>query len=540
MRILGSCFAIFSALAAPALAQDHQHAQGAHGGLGTVIFPNSGKPAAQPDFIRGVALLHSFGYRDAAIAFRAAEKADPGFALAYWMEALTHRHPLWGQEDLAAARLALSPLGASSKARVARAKTPRERAWGGAIEALFAEGKEVDRARAFADSMRRIADSDPADLEASAFAALGLLGLGAQVGKGMTADDAIRYAENVFAKNPKHPGAAHYLIHAFDNPVRAEQGLPFAREYAKIAPDAEHALHMPSHIFLQIGAWADVVASNERAWAASRAWAKQNNLDNGVLDYHSLTWLQYAYLQQGRFRDARALIDTARTLMASGPSNARYSLWDFWFQYASASGDWKSVSVADPLSVDEAPVAGAAFPLPDMVQAGVAAVSRGDSARAARILSLLKARRATAVPGSYSNNGYEMGVALIAGGIARLRGDQLGAIAFYSAGADIEAKGSPAGPPIIPPVLPAYGNLLIANRMHSEAVRAFERELLLRKNHSASLLGLARAHRAQGNPAAAMQAYRQLLENWKRADADYPPLREVKAGASSSPGIILN
>ncbi|HXG71634.1 MAG TPA: hypothetical protein VNJ04_13590, partial [Gemmatimonadaceae bacterium] len=138
MRTPAFFLALSIAAVGPAIAQDHVHEQGAPGGLGTVVFPNSGKAAAQADFIRGVAHLHSFGYRDAAIAFRAAAKADPGFALAYWMEALTHRHQLWGREDLAAAKLALLPLGSSSQARIARAKTPRERAWGGAVEALFA------------------------------------------------------------------------------------------------------------------------------------------------------------------------------------------------------------------------------------------------------------------------------------------------------------------------------------------------------------------------------------------------------------------
>src|SRR6185369_8399567 len=111
-----------------------------------------------------------------------------------------------------------------------------------------------------------------------------------------------------------HPGATHYLIHAYDHPKRARDGLTFARAYAKIAPDAEHALHMPSHIFLQVGLWDDVVASNERSWAASRAWAKDHGIPNAV-DFHSLNWLQYGYLQQGRPREARALLDTAHAVL---------------------------------------------------------------------------------------------------------------------------------------------------------------------------------------------------------------------------------
>src|SRR6266516_4623868 len=148
-----------SVLAGPYLAyaqEDHSHANTTtHSRLGNVVFPNSGAKAAQEDFLRGVALLHSFEYEDAAKAFRTAQKRDKDFALAYWMEALTYRHPLWGQEDINAARGALAALGPSAAIRLGRAKTARERAYGDAVEALFGSGAEVDRARAFAEGMSK-------------------------------------------------------------------------------------------------------------------------------------------------------------------------------------------------------------------------------------------------------------------------------------------------------------------------------------------------------------------------------------------------
>jgi tetratricopeptide (TPR) repeat protein len=214
MKARALVFSAF-ALTAPSVAraQDHSHASSAdHSRLGNIVFANSGAAAAQGDFLRGVALLHSFEYEDAAKAFKAAQKVDRSFALAYWMEALTYRHPLWGQEYLDDARAALKPLGSTSDARLARAKTPRERAYGAAVEALFAEGPEGDRVRAFAQGMRGVADAYPFDLEASAFAALASLGLRAQLPRGSGTDEnenAIRYAQRVFERNPKHPGASH-------------------------------------------------------------------------------------------------------------------------------------------------------------------------------------------------------------------------------------------------------------------------------------------------------------------------------------------
>lgn len=539
MRSYIGSLALYLVFSSVGAAQEHSHA-GGHGELGTIHFPNSGKPAAQADFIRGVALLHSFEYLDASRAFQAAQKADPDFALAHWMEALTYRHPLWGEEYLVPARKAFAPLGSTVDARLSRAKTPRERAYGAAIEALYTDAGEKERTRAFADSMRALADAHPADIEASAFAALALMGHAVQVGRPDNAtlmSDAVKYAQKVFARNAKHPGAAHYLIHLFDDPRTAEQGLPFAREYAAIAPDAQHALHMPSHIFLQMGAWDDVVASNERAWAASRAWAKRSGLDPSEADYHSLAWLQYAYLQQGRYRSARALIDTVRTLMGAGAAGKEYGmasvrLWEFNFQYASNTGDWSSLTAKEPFSRGAGSARAIAYTSIDMAQAGVAATARGDSARALELVRNLRARSDSALPGDFGKNAYQLAENLIAAGMARMRGDQPASLTFLSTAGDLEAKTSPTGPPLFPPALPVYGNALLAMRMNAEAARAFERELELRRNHSPSLLGLARARTALGDAKGAREAYGKLLANWKKADVDLALLREVKAGAA--------
>jgi tetratricopeptide (TPR) repeat protein len=519
--------------------EDHSHANpAAHSRLGSVVFANSGSKAAQADFLRGVALLHSFEYYDAAKAFKAAQKVDKNFALAYWMEALTYRHPLWGEEDLNAARGALKTLGSSSSARLARAKTLRERAYGAAVEALFAERAEIDRASGFAEEMRKVAEAYPSDLEASAFAALASLGLGWQLPRASRTtqvDDAIRYGQRVFAGNPKHPGAAHYLIHAYDHPSRAELGLPFAREYAQIAPDAEHAVHMPSHIFLQLGLWEDVVASNERAWAASRAWVARSNLPVTESDFHSFTWLQYAYIQQGRYLAARGLIDTLEVLLKGVDLGTQSSVAsmvtpELNFQYGIATGDWSDIDLPTLRRQDSRspPAVGSTSGMP--LERAIAAAMRGDGDRARQLVAHVQADSGLA--GNYGPTGYNIGLNLANALIAKNSGDMGKAIELLQTAADLETKTSPAGPPYLPPALEVLGNALLEAGRPQEAIAAFTKELELRRNRSESLLGLARARLAAGDAKGGVEAYSKLLVNWKNADPNLPALAEAK-------GVVL-
>jgi tetratricopeptide (TPR) repeat protein len=350
--VSGAAFALLSALS-PIAAQEaghHDHAAGAHGGerIGTVSFANSGSPAAQRPFLRGLALLHSFEYDDARAEFRDAERADSGFAMAYWGEALTFAQLLWGIDYADSARAALARFGATRDARLARAKTERERLYGVAVEALFDTTSLESRVRGYVAGLRAVRAAQPNDLDARAFLAVGLMmdDSGTPADQKARTEESIALAQSVFAAAPQHPGGAHYLIHAADNPKYAAKGLAAARAYAKIAPDAEHALHMPSHIFVQVGAWDDVVSSNERAWPASRAWVKSHAMPNTELSFHSLWWLQYGYLQQGRFAAAKALLDTVRMTLAgtdwatSEATDARHAELQFSYLYARETGDW--------------------------------------------------------------------------------------------------------------------------------------------------------------------------------------------------------
>ncbi|HZG50886.1 MAG TPA: hypothetical protein VEZ40_02010, partial [Pyrinomonadaceae bacterium] len=281
--------------------QPRQSAQSTGGSLGRIDFPTSGSPSAQEHFLRGVAALHSFWYEEALEAFQAATKVEPGFALGYWGEALAHNHPLWNEQDTDAARKALAKIPRDAKL------TARESAYLNAVKALYGEGDKHARNLAYAAAMEKIHKDYPADLEAASFYALSLLGAVRPTDKGYRLQaQAGAIALDVYAKNPNHPGAAHYIIHAFDDPEHAILALPAARRYAEIAPDAHHARHMPSHIFIQLGMWPEAAASNESSWATSDAWVKRKNHSIERRDYHSLSWLEYVYLQQGRIREAEA------------------------------------------------------------------------------------------------------------------------------------------------------------------------------------------------------------------------------------------
>ncbi len=550
----------------------HDPAEGA--ALGKIDFPTSGAAAAQPQFERGVLLLHSFEYDDAAAAFREAERLDPGFAMAYWGEAMTYDHPLWHQQDRQAARAALERLAPTADERLAKAPTAREKAYLSAVEVLYGEGDKATLDALYATAMERLAASAPDDLEAASFHALALLGT-CEAGRDIaTYMRAAAAAEDVFARNPLHPGAVHYLIHAYDDPVHAPLGLRAARVYARIAPAAAHALHMPSHIFLALGMWDEVAASNEASWAASEARRLRLRLAIEERGYHALSWLQYAYLQQGRFRDARKLLaEMAADAASSGSARTREHL-------ARMQAAWRVETRRFKADAGGLPDLGG---LGDDVAAaalfahGLAALRSGDPAGARRDLDLIDERLATAIPGAgghaaghgpdHAGGGSYGGGATAAADPAQrsaavLRADLAAQLllddgghpragdgdgggagtppraererqalaAIERAAADEDAASYEFGPPVV--VKPAHelaGELLLDLGRPAEARRHFEQALARAPRRSLSLLGLARAAARSGDAAAARRAYADLARSWRQADPDLPELAEVRA-----------
>ncbi len=279
--------------------------------LGHIDFPTSATtPHAQQHFIQGVLLLHSFEYADAREEFQQASKLAPHFAMAYWGEALTYTHPVWVQQDLPSARAALNRLAPTPEGRRALAPTEREKDYLQSVELLYGAGDKIARDFAYANAMERLMKKYPADLEAASLYAVALLGTCEYERQPAVYMRAAAVAEEVFAKNPEHPGAIHYLIHAYDDPIHAPLGLRAARVYGKVAGSASHAQHMPSHIFFALGMWDEAIAANIASVAVADERIKRKGLTSTDRNYHSLTWLEYAYLQEGRVDEARQLLAT--------------------------------------------------------------------------------------------------------------------------------------------------------------------------------------------------------------------------------------
>lgn len=273
--------------------------------IGKIHFLTSANQAAQPYFEKGVMLLHSFEYEMARLAFQQAQNLDPEFALAYWGEAMTYNHTLWGEQDMKAALQVLNKLASTAELRIQKAKTLKEKGLMNAINSLYGKGDRQYRDNEYAKHMRELYRQYPEDDEIASFYALALFGSTEGERDFRIYMQAGSIADEINIRHPNHPGALHYAIHAFDDPIHASLGLRAARNYAKIAPDAAHALHMPSHIFMALGMWDEVITSNSMAWQAGikhnpQQIAKAFTID----DIHALHWLTYAYLQKHNFATA--------------------------------------------------------------------------------------------------------------------------------------------------------------------------------------------------------------------------------------------
>ncbi|HEX5410147.1 MAG TPA: hypothetical protein VFW89_10290 [Gemmatimonadaceae bacterium] len=370
-------------------------------GLGSIAFPVvSHSSAADTQFVRGVLLLHLFEYDEAAAAFRHAERIDPAMAMAYWGEAMTYTHPVWDEQDLPAARAALAKLAPTATAREAMAVTPRERGYLRAVDILYGDGPKARRDTLYAQAMGALLAANPRDDEARAFYALSLMGLSQGVRNVPTYLHAAAIAESVYARNPRHPGAAHYWIHALDDPDHAAAALPAARALSKIAPDADHAQHMTSHIFMALGMWPDVVRANENAMRVVDAALAAHGRGPRFCGHYNF-WLEYGYLELSRVDDARALMErcqrqaeAARTAAKAGqydPDNSPMaSAVTMWSRYVLDSQDW-----SDTVAQWTPSLAGAAAPHATWeFTRGFAAAKRGDTATSRIALAAFQQDRA--------------------------------------------------------------------------------------------------------------------------------------------------
>ncbi len=475
--------------------------------LGTITFPNSGNAAAQAPFLEGVKSLHSFQFDEAAVALQRAQQADPSFAMAYWGEAMSHNHPLWAQQDTEAAKKILEKIAPTSDARQAKAKLPKEKAFLQAIDVLYySPGDKLARDMAYSDALAAMYKQWPDDHEVATWYALSLLGTVRPADKGFRRQAlAASIAEKVFAENPKHPGAAHFISHAFDDPDHAPLGLNAARAYASIAPAAAHALHMPSHIFVQRGMWEDVRTSNIAAYKSATELNARMKLAEGREDFHTLGWLQYANLMLGNIDEAKANVDSAKAAADRNPNNAgiRNGYLGMRARLILETGNWERIALEAP-NAPHAPDAHSGMPGMAMPAgntwifiAGYSAAKMNDIPGAERALAMLRGAREKAAGGSnpYSAKPIEIMEKQVAALVSNARGQKDEALKLAREAMDIELSlSAPSGPP--DPIKPApefYGELLLDAGRTAEAIAALELSLQRTPNRTPSVKAMARA-----------------------------------------------
>jgi len=469
----------------------------AAGQLGTIHFPTSAAPAAQAPFLVGVKALLNFEFDTAAEAFQQAQKGDPAFALAYWGEAMSYNHPLWAEQDLAAARRVLERLAPTAAARAAKAPAGKERALVEAVDVLFGAGDKLARDLAYAAAMKRLHEQLPSDDEITTLYALSLLGTARPGEKTVrTAMQAAALVEGVFQRNPQHPGAAHFIIHAFDDPDHAPLGLNAARAYSKIAPAAPHALHMPSHIFVQLGMWDDVIASNEVAYKAAVDLAAKRNLPRGREDFHTLSWLQYAYLQAGKVAEAERCLGLAKAVADTDTSpRVRDGYAAMKARQIVETAKWEKLALPGG-AVRDGGAPGYDGSAAYVLAAGLSAARLGDLATANVALEKLKAMRTQAESGSnaYRAKPFAIMEREVGAAIAVAQKDAAAAERLMKEATAIELTlDAPSGPPEpIKPSFELYGELLLDQGRAKDAAAQFEQSLLRLPNRRLSVQGLSR------------------------------------------------
>ncbi len=500
--------------------------------VGSISFPTSASSEAQRYFLRGVAILHSFGWKQAIAEFKRAQQAEPDFALAYWGETLSYNHPLTAEQDAANPRAILARLGPDAAARLAKAPTPREKGFLQAVEALWATtGDWRARRVAYKDAMERLHTQFPDDDEVTTFYALALLSA-ARAENDSTFRPEMKagaLALGVFRKNPNHPGATHYIIHAFDDPVHAPLALEAAFAYAKIVPAVSHAVHMPTHIFIQHGMWHEVAHQNIRAFnIAKELWQTGDSPSDMA---HSGDWGQYGFLQLGDYAGARERI-RAFEEMAETTRNARATsgLALVRSRYIVETEEWAMGPVADGAA------AHAVF------ANGLSAVGTGDLATAEAMLGRL-AKQArlpadaaagggahadhaapaptpapppAAAAGSDGNKATVIMHHELAARLLEAKGQTDRAIALLKEAVAIEESMRPPNG-AADPIKPSHellGEVLARAGRHGEAAAAFEACLERMPNRPRSLAGAAGAHAAAGRADRARAHWAALRTFW--------------------------
>src|SRR5258705_2721324 len=507
IHIAAPLIAISLAAASVAFAQ-HGHK------LGKIEFQNSCSPAVQEKLLRGIAMLHSFYYSAAQKEFEEVAAEDGTCTIAAWGYAsILMLNPLQGigssPENAQLAQAAID------KARKMGAKTGRERDYLEAVAAYYEDfTNRPERARQFAraKAYESLAAKYPDDDEAQIFYALYLIGT--QTASDQTYSAYLKAAailEKQFAKHPDHPGVAHYLIHSYDAPPIAAKGLPAARRYAEIAPDAPHALHMPSHIFTLVGAWADSVATNRRSATVAE---KSNEPDDAL---HALDFMTYAYLQLARDSDALRTFDEARTLTGLNPARATapYALAAMPARYALERGAWGDASKLEPTPTK--------YPFTEAmthfaralgaVRSGNTAAAQKDVDRIVGLRDELRAANKTGNNEYWANEVEVMRLASVAW-VALAQKKSNDALALMRQAADIEDKSEKniVTPARLLPARELLGDMLMELKRFGDALREYEASQQREPNRYRGLYGAGQAAVQSGNRDKARRYFSKLIE----------------------------
>lgn len=529
--------------APPALAQEshghHQHDPSEN--IGRVSFKVSCTPDAQRKFNRAVAWLHSFEYEEAEKAFSEVAATDPRCAMAHWGVAMSNYHPIWAPPSAAGLQKGLK---AVEQAKSIGAPTERERDYIAAIELFFKDTDKLDhraRAKAFGEAMKRLHQRYPSDSEAAVLYALTLIAKGMAAGDKTYASEkeAARILNRLLARQPRHPGITHYMIHSYDYPALAHLAVPAARSYARIAPASAHARHMPSHIFTRLGLWQEAIKSNLGAKSAAEAFAVRNRMEDAWDEkLHAMDYLAYAYLQGAQDAQARGVLEELKRIRKVEPQSFKvaYAASAIPARYALERRRWDE---AAKLTLEEGMLG--AFPWKEFGWAeahihyarAIGAARSGDAASARREVEKLKA---TGQALAEFKSGYdwakqvEIGRLVASAWLAHAEGQRDEALRLMRAAAELDdaTDKHPVTPGALLPAREQLGELLLELKQPADALREFETSLQTTPKRFNGIYGAARAATLAGDRKRAENFYRQLVALGRHADTGRPELAEAK------------
>ena len=518
------------------LSADDQHDHGAE--LGSAHFPVSCTPAAQKTFDRGVALLHSFWYDEAEKTFSEATRTDPSCAMGYWGIAMSLFHPVWAPPTQADLKKGMA---AVEKAGSLRAKTERERDYIAAIGAFYRDWDKVDhheRAVAWRTAMQQLSARYPEDREAAIFFALALIGTAPATDKTFANQkQAAEILNRILPEQPNHPGITHYMIHSYDSPQLAILALPAARSYARIAPAAPHALHMPSHIFTRLGLWQDSIDSNLASAAAAKSHIAKTLPGAASQDeLHAKDYLVYAYLQTCQDGEAKRVVEETAAVSKVDQEVflAAYAFAAIPARYALERRRW---SAAAALQVRPAGFPWAQFRYAEAItyfaralgaaRSGKPSAARGDIEKLSAIQKAL-----AQVKQDYDWSAQVEVQRLVAlAWTAHAEGDNDGALLWMRSAADLEDRTEKH--PVSPgPVLPArelLGELFMELNQPALAFPQFETVLRTSPKRFNSTYGAARSAELSGDRKMANERYAELLKLCGQADTQRLEVQNARA-----------